>query len=61
MVLLQGDTSFGPSHFHQRVEAGVGKQQRVGVGQSDVFGSGDDEAASYEGRVFTAFYMRASQ
>ena len=52
----QGDTSFGPSHFHQRVEAGVGKQQRVGVGQSDVFGGGDDEAAGYEGRVLTAFY-----
>ena len=54
--LCQWDASFGPAHFHDGVEAGIGKQQGVGVCQSDVLGSGDDKATGYESGVFTAFH-----
>ena len=54
--LCQWDASFGPAHFHDGVEAGIGKQQGVGVCQSDVLGSGDDKATGYESGVFAAFH-----
>ena len=59
--LRQRDASFRPAYFHDGVEAGIGQQQGVGVCQSDVLGSGNDETAGYESGVFTASTMRASQ
>ena len=54
--LRQRDASFRPAYFHDGVEAGIGQQQGVGVRQSDVLGSGNDETAGYESGVFTALY-----
>ena len=54
--LRQRDASFGPAHFHDGIETGVGQQQCVGVCQPDILGGGDNETAGYESRVFTALY-----
>ena len=50
--LGQRYASLRPSYLHHHVEGGVGQQQGVGIGQSDVLSSRDDQTAGDELRVF---------
>ena len=54
--LCQCDACLGPANLHDGVEGGIGEQQCVGVGESDVLGGRDDHAAGNELRVFPTLY-----
>ena len=50
--LCQWDAAFGPADLHHGVEGGIGQQQGVGIGQSDILCGTDHETAGDELRVF---------
>ena len=54
--LCQGYAPFGPAYLHDRIEGGIGQQQRIGIGQTNVFGCRDDQPAGNELRVFPTLY-----
>ena len=52
--LSQWDAPFRPTDLGHGVESGIGQQQGVGIGQTDIFGGTDHEAACDELGVFAA-------
>ena len=50
----QRDAGFGHADLVHRVEAGVGQQQGVGIGQADVFRGQDHQPAGDEARLFAS-------
>ena len=54
--LGQRDAPFRPAYLHHGIEGGIGQEQRVGIGQADVFCGADDESAGNELRVFPTLY-----
>ena len=50
----QDDPAFGPSDFVEGIESGIGQQQGIRIGESDIFGGKYHEPAGYERRVLPA-------
>ena len=50
----QRDAGLGHADLMHRVEAGVGQQQGVGIGQPDIFGGEDHQPPGDEARLLTA-------
>ena len=54
--LCQRDTPLGPAYLLDGIEGCVSQQQRIGIGQTDILSSRDDQTTGNELRVFPTLY-----